>query len=157
MTDPVTTPLSAEDQRTTGDVLQTALVDLIDLSLIGKQAHWTVIGPHFRSLHLALDELVDAARGFTDDVAERATAIGVAPDGRADTVASTTVAKSFGAGWSPDTGVIDAIVDNLAGVIERLRNGIAITEDTDPVTQDLLIAVTARLEQLHWMWQAQRG
>jgi hypothetical protein len=29
------------------------------------------------------------------------------------------------------------------------------TDETDPVTQDLLIAVASALEQAHWMWQAQ--
>ena len=37
--------------------LQATLHELVDLSLIGKQLHWAVIGPHFRSLHLQLDEL----------------------------------------------------------------------------------------------------
>ncbi|MBZ4518154.1 DNA starvation/stationary phase protection protein, partial [Mycobacterium avium subsp. hominissuis] len=42
--------------------LQRVLVDLVELHLQGKQAHWNVIGSNFRDLHLQLDELVDAAR-----------------------------------------------------------------------------------------------
>ena len=63
--------------------LQQALVDLTDLSLQGKQAHWNIEGPGFRSLHLHLDEIIDEVRLAADDVAERMAAIEVAPDGRA--------------------------------------------------------------------------
>ncbi|HET6736773.1 ferritin-like domain-containing protein, partial [Mycobacterium sp.] len=42
--------------------LQRVLVDLIELHLQGKQAHWNVVGTNFRDLHLQLDELVDFAR-----------------------------------------------------------------------------------------------
>ena len=35
-----------------------------------------------------------------------------------------------------------------------MRERIAATEEPDPVTQDLLIAQTAKLEEAHWMWQA---
>ncbi|MET7767549.1 DNA starvation/stationary phase protection protein [Nocardia sp. NPDC005366] len=155
MTKPITSTLDQEQQRITGEALQATVVDLIDLTLIAKQAHWTVVGRNFRSVHLALDELVVVARDFTDSSAERATAIGVSPDGRAATVSTDSGALGIGAGWQQDTDVIDAVVSNLGAVIARLRDRIEATEEADPVTQDLFIEITARLEQLHWMWQAQ--
>ncbi|WP_338886997.1 DNA starvation/stationary phase protection protein [Rhodococcus sovatensis] len=155
MSNPISSTLDAGQQKIAGDALQGTVVDLIDLSLIAKQAHWNVIGRNFRSVHLGLDELVAAARDFTDEAAERATAIGVSPDGRAATVSASAGTKGFGEGWTKDEQVTAAIVDNLAAVIDRLRARIADTEAADPVTQDLLISITARLEQLHWMWQAQ--
>ena len=54
-----------------GRELQATLVELIDLSLLGKQFHWTLTGPQFMSLHLQLDELVDSWRELADAVAER--------------------------------------------------------------------------------------
>src|SRR3954466_631708 len=78
--------LRHEDREAVGNELQRVLVTLIDLSLIGKQAHWNVVGPHFRSLHLQLDEMIDAWREAADVVGERAVALGHAPDGRAATV-----------------------------------------------------------------------
>lgn len=155
MTGPITSTLNPDQQKVAGDALQGTLVDMIDLSLIAKQAHWNVVGPQFRSLHLALDEIVTAARTYTDEVAERLTAIGVSPDGRATTVAQDSGTTGFGAGWTKDEQVVAAITDNLAAVIGRLRERIAVTDEADPVTQDLLIAQTAGLEQAHWMWQAQ--
>ncbi|WP_040840616.1 Dps family protein [Nocardia brevicatena] len=155
MSVPIKSTLDAEAQRITGDALRATVVDLIDLSLIAKQAHWNVIGTHFRSVHLALDELVSTAREYTDSSAERATSIGVSPDGRAATVAKEAAGLGFPDGWQQDTDVINTIVDNLATVISRLRERIDATEKADPVTQDLFIEIAARLEQLHWMWQAQ--
>lgn len=154
---PIQSPLTDDQLRVTGDALQQTVVDLIDLSLIAKQAHWNVVGSHFRSVHLGLDEVVAAAREFTDAAAERATAIGVSPDGRAATVVKESSAAGVDDGWQPDTQVIASMVDNLWAIITRLRGHIEATETADPVTQDLLIAIAARLEQLHWMWQAQQA
>ena len=50
------------------DDLQKVLVDLIELHLQGKQAHWNLVGTKFRDLHLQLDELVDAADASTADL-----------------------------------------------------------------------------------------
>ena len=49
--------------------LQRALVDLIELHLQGKQAHWNVVGPNFRDLHLVLDEVVSEARELSEGIA----------------------------------------------------------------------------------------
>ena len=68
--------LRHEDREAIGAELQGVLVTLIDLSLLGKQAHWNIVGPNFRALHLQLDELIDAWRLASDAVAERAVALG---------------------------------------------------------------------------------
>src|SRR5256714_15344727 len=71
-----------------GHELQATLVELVDLSLIGKQLHWNVFGRPFKPLHEHLDELVDSWRSLSDTVAERAVALGVAADGRAGTASA---------------------------------------------------------------------
>jgi starvation-inducible DNA-binding protein len=153
---PINSPLSEADRKTTGAVLQSALVDLIDLSLIGKQAHWNVVGKHFRSLHLQLDELVGIARTYIDEVAERATAIGVSPNGKARTVAENSETTDYPEGWTSDTDTISAVITLLADMIKRMRLRIDETDKADLVTQDLLIEITRQLEKQYWMWQAQR-
>jgi len=75
--------------------LQRVLVDLIELHLQGKQAHWNVVGTNFRDLHLQLDELVDFAREASDTVAERMRALDSVPDGRSDTVAAAPPCLRF--------------------------------------------------------------
>ncbi|TDV40620.1 Dps family protein [Actinophytocola oryzae] len=152
---PITSPLGDAERESTGAVLQATLVDLVDLSLIAKQAHWNVIGTNFRSAHLQLDELVNAARQYTDDVAERANAIGISPNGKARTVVESSGVPAFPDNWQSVETTVAAIVEILGEVIKRLRKRIDDTDKTDLVTQDLLIEITAELEKQHWMWQAQ--
>lgn len=152
---PITSPLPEADRKIVGAILQGALVDLIDLSLIGKQAHWNVVGKNFRSLHLHLDELVAVARQYVDEVAERATAVGVSPNGKARTVADTSELPDFPSEWTSDTDTTAAMVALLSEMIKRMRSRIDETDKADLVTQDLLIEITQQLEKQHWMWQAQ--
>jgi starvation-inducible DNA-binding protein len=142
-------------REATAHALQAALVDLIDLSLVAKQAHWNVIGPHFKVVHEHLDELVGLARRYADEVAERAATIGSPPDGRAGTVASTSVIPTGAAGWQNDRDVVASVTAAIAAVARRLREHIDVTGKTDPVTQDLMIQITAAIEQALWMWRSQ--
>lgn len=105
-------------------------VDLLDLSLVAKQAHWNLYGPRFRSLHLQLDEVVITARAFADTVAERAAALAVSPDGRAATIAGTSGVPPFPSGRTKDGDTVEAAVRTFAAVIERVR---ARAEETGPV------------------------
>jgi starvation-inducible DNA-binding protein len=151
----VKSPLPEQARKIVGEALQGALVDLIDLSLVAKQVHWNVIGPRFRSIHLQLDEVVDTARIASDTVAERAAAISVSPDGRAGTVSKTSGIDTVTNGWIKDGEVVDVMVAALDASITRMRERIQVTDEPDPVTQDILIGITADLEKFHWMFQAE--
>ncbi|MDC2957210.1 DNA starvation/stationary phase protection protein [Streptomyces gilvifuscus] len=153
----VKSPLSDSDLKTVSEALQGALVDLLDLSLVAKQVHWNVVGPRFRSVHLQLDEVVDTARTDSDTVAERASALGVPPDGRAATVAAGSGIGAVTDGWVKDTDAVQTLVDALGAVIVRMRGRVAATGEADPVSQDILIGITADLEKHHWMFQAENG
>ncbi|MFE6359187.1 Dps family protein [Streptomyces sp. NPDC057806] len=151
----VKSTLPDKERRIAGDALQDTLVDLLGLSLTGKQAHWNVVGPRFRSIHLQLDEVVLAAREHADTVAERAAALGVSPDGRPETVAAALGLPGADEGWLRDTEVVRLMVAALESAIGRLRARIDATEKADPVTQDLLISITADLEKQRWMFDAE--
>lgn len=142
-------------RRVAGEALQSTLVDLLGLSLIGKQAHWNIVGPRFRSIHLQLDDVVSVARSYADTVAERSAALGLPPDGRPETVASAYTLPGPKEGWLRDTEVVQLVVDALASAIVRLRERVDATAEPDPVTQDLLIAVTSELEKQRWMFDAE--
>ncbi|MEW1842009.1 DNA starvation/stationary phase protection protein [Nonomuraea angiospora] len=151
----ITGPLSGEARDTVAEALQGALVDLIDLSLVAKQAHWNLIGPHFRPIHLQLDELTDLARTHMDTIAERAVALGINPDGRSTTVARSTKLQQPESGWIEDGKVVATITGLLDGVSKRMHERVRATDEPDPVTQDLLIAVAQEIDKQHWMFQAQ--
>jgi starvation-inducible DNA-binding protein len=137
--------------------LQGMLVDLVDLALIGKHAHWNVEGPHFRSVHLELDELVDAWQRLGDDVAERAVALGAAPDGQAEAIVGSTKVEPLPGGHLGDSEVVWLIANRLEQVAARTRERIARMASLDPVSEDLLIGVAATLEKQLWMLRAQRA
>jgi len=46
-------PIADQARVEAGNHLQATLVELIALSLIGKQLHWNIVGPGFRELHLS--------------------------------------------------------------------------------------------------------
>lgn len=152
----VKSPLPDDAKQVTGEALQGALVDLIELSLVAKQAHWNLIGRNFRSIHLALDEVVDQSRLFMDTVAERAIAIGVNPDGQTQALAAQSKVQPLELGYVAVDKVISYVVDVLGPMIARFRERMEATESADPVSQDLLIAILAELEKTHWMFQAEQ-
>jgi starvation-inducible DNA-binding protein len=143
------------DREAIGAELQDILVVLVDLSLAGKQAHWNVVGPNFRSLHLQLDDLIDSWRDGADAVAERAVALGYAPDGRVGTVASRTTLEALPAGAIADGDVIAAFTRLLTDAIGSIRERMDRLEDVDAVTADLLHGVVAKLEENLWMIRVQ--
>jgi starvation-inducible DNA-binding protein len=155
MVRPIPSPLPDEARDVTGVALQATLVDLVDLSLVGKQAHWNLVGRQFHDVHLHLDELVDIARRYSDRVAERGVAIGVPVDGRAGTVAADSRVPDFASGWVTDRDVIRQVFESVDATVRGIRPRIEELEKADPVTEDLLIEVTAALEEQRWMWQAQ--
>lgn len=157
MPGPIPSTLSDEARATTGTALQDTLTDLIDLSLVAKQAHWNLIGRQFHDVHLHLDELVDTARGYSDKLAERMAAIGVSPDGRASTVSTDSDVPAFEEGWVTDRDVIRQIFESVDVVVRGIRPRLDETEKSDLVTQDLLIEVVGQLEEARWMWQAQNA
>jgi starvation-inducible DNA-binding protein len=135
--------------------LQRVLVDLIELHLQGKQAHWNVVGPNFRDLHLQLDEIVDQAREFSDDIAERMRALSATPDGRSDVVAANTTLPAFPAGEQSTADVVRAMVARLNGAAATVR---AVHDDVDaedPSTADLLHQIVIGLEKQAWMLAAE--
>jgi starvation-inducible DNA-binding protein len=147
--------LEAHQRQEVGSQLQTTLVELIDLSLIGKQMHWTVVGPTFRSLHLQLDEMVDSWRALADTVAERAVAIGIPPDGQSATVATTTDFPPVVRGEMADRVVVRELTYRLADVAERVRGRIDGLGELDAASQDVAIEVVRALEEQLWMVRAQ--
>ncbi len=146
--------MNAPDQTVVTD-LQATLVELIDLSLLGKQAHWNVVGPNFRSIHLQLDEIVDLARLSSDRVAERIATIGAVPDGRAGAVAKSSDLPEFPGGHVPVTEAVQRVGSALDTMSGRLKERILRIGDADPVSQDILIGTTDELEKAGWMLRAQ--
>ncbi|WP_336722577.1 DNA starvation/stationary phase protection protein [Cellulosimicrobium cellulans] len=130
--------------------LQRVLVALVDLHVQGKQAHWNVTGRGFRDLHLQLDDVVDVAREHSDTVAERMRALQVVPDGRTETVATTTDLSPYPAGLVSVGDTVDAIVERIAQTVEVVREVHDGVDAEDPTSADILHEIIADLEKQAW-------
>jgi len=137
------------------DSLQKVLIDLIELSIQGKQAHWNVVGKNFRDTHLQLDEIIDAAREFSDTVAERMRSLHALPDGRSDTIAETTTLPEFPQGEVDTAEVVDLITERIDATVGTVREVHDDVDDEDPTSADILHSILERLEQLSWMVSAE--
>ncbi|WP_394279523.1 Dps family protein [Microbacterium sp.] len=141
--------------QTLSDNLQKVLVDLLELASQGKQAHWNVVGKNFRDTHVQLDEIIDAARNFSDTIAERMRALHAVPDGRSDTVAEQTTLPEFPHGEVLTTDVIDLVTERLEAAIETCRTVHDEVDEEDPTSADILHSVLETLEQYAWMVSAE--
>jgi starvation-inducible DNA-binding protein len=130
--------------------LQHCLVELIDLGLHAKQAHWNVVGPDFRSLHAQFDEIGDMARLEADAVAERLAALQVSPDGSLAAVCESPL-EPFPVGWLGGPAAVSAVLAR----IDRLsqKNSIRIKEikGIDPVAESILVELAGKLDNAAWM------
>lgn len=138
-----------------GENLQRVLVDLIELGLQGKQAHWNVVGRNFRDTHRQLDEIIEASRRFSDIIAERMRALHALPDGRSDVVAETTTLPEYPQGEIDTSETVDLITERLEAVVATAREVHDPVDDEDPTTADLLHEVIDTLEQFAWMVSAE--
>ncbi len=153
----VRSTLDAAGQEAVRDRLQPLLVDLIDLSLTAKQFHWSIVGTRFKSLHEHLDEVTDQYRMWSDEVAERLTSLGVAPDGRVQRVAGDSPADPAAASWIHQDEVVTEMSNRIEAVARATRQRLDGLGDVDVASEDLLIAILNGLEMQLWMFSAQEA
>ncbi|WP_026551014.1 DNA starvation/stationary phase protection protein [Arthrobacter sp. Br18] len=137
------------------DNMQAVLVDLIELHLQGKQAHWNVVGKNFRDMHLQLDEIIDDARLFADQLAERMRALHAVPDGRSTAVAKGSSLNEFPAGLVSTQDTVTLVVRMLNAAVKTMRDVHDQIDEEDPTTADILHGFIEKLEQYAWMVDAE--
>ena len=137
--------------------LQATLVELIDLSLQAKQAHWNLLDPRFKPIRLLLDELTDEYRDWYDEVAERLAASGVAADGRIATVSAGTPLEPLPAGQLRDQDVLVFFDARVALVADRVRARLDPVGAHDLVSQALLLSIVRGLDDQRRMLHDQRA
>ena len=131
--------------------LQKVLVDFIALELVGKHAHWNIVGPNFRDLHLNLDEVV----GIADEVAERMRALHASPDGRPAVVAASTTLPESPQGEVLTHDAIKVITASIEAVTGTMREVHDQIDEEDPTSADILHGFIQQLEQQAWFISAE--
>ena len=135
--------------------LQKVLVDLIDLQLVGKQAHWNVVGPNFRDLHPNLDEVVSIARAGSDEVAERMRALHSTPDGRSKVVSAYSSLPDFAPGEVGTHEAIRVMVQAVEATVRTMRNVYPTVDEEDTSSTGILDDLILKLEQQAWFLSAE--
>ena len=134
-----TTPgLDEKDAERVVELLQDRLYAANDLHLTLKHVHWNVVGPHFIAVHEMLDPQVEEVRGFADDLAER-----IHRSWEEYSIGRATTQEHLGA--------LDLVYQ---GVITSYREAIKELGELDPVTEDMFIGQTDKLELFHWFIRA---
>jgi starvation-inducible DNA-binding protein len=138
-----------------GRHLQLTLVELIALSLWGKHLQWNAYGREFLGLHRHLGQVVGEWRGLADMVAERAAAIGIAPDGSAGAVVELSDVATVEPGFTEAGGASESLCTQIWEVAVRIRRRAQLAGALDPVSQAVLLDVVRKLEEQLWLMRAQ--
>lgn len=146
--------LETDEAATVIALLQDRLHALNDLALTLKHAHWNVVGPHFIAVHLMLDPQVEAVRAMVDTTAERIATLGGSPLGTPGAIVAGRTWDDYSIGRDDAIAHLGALDEVYTGVISSHRDAIEATDEPDPVTQDMLIAQAAELEQFQWFVRA---
>jgi starvation-inducible DNA-binding protein len=136
-------------------LLNEHLTGAIDLTLQAKQAHWNVKGPNFSALHLLFDEVAEGLDELSDELAERAVALGGLAHGTIQVVARDTrlPAYSLELTWGCDH--VQALSTALAQFGKSVRSAIAAADETgDAGTADLFTQASRTVDKLLWKMEA---
>ena len=150
-------PLSPTPERTRDAVvleLQPLLVDLLDLAMQAKQAHWTVTGATFFAVHSHLDKLNKMLRKAGDEIAERCATLDRAPDGTVQRVAESTLLPPLERGFGPAQQLLDQLAARLAAATARTRERIDRLDSIDRLSADMVARIATDMEKQCWMLQA---
>lgn len=146
--------LPAGDRAKVAEMLQSRLIDVIDLAMSLKHAHWNVVGPDFMPAHELFDSHAASVRQIADEIAERIAAFGGIPNGLPGFIASRRDWDDYSLGRgvsSAHMGALDKVLDR---VIAGHRLALSEIDAIDPITADLLTAQTRALEKQQWLLRA---
>src|SRR4051812_13825511 len=146
--------MTDKEGREVAALLQKQLSTYNDLHLTLKHVHWNVVGPHFIGVHEMIDPQVELVRGYADEVAERAAALGASPQGTPGAIIKDRTWDDYSVGRDTVQAHLAALDLVYTGVIEDTRKAIERMEDLDLVSQDMLIDHAAELEKFQWFVRA---
>src|SRR5262245_35722770 len=118
---PTRIDLPESTRRKVIDLLNQNLADVLDLGLQTKQAHWNVKGPHFIALHELFDKLAEELEEFSDDIAERAVALGGIALGTSEVIAKQSRLNAYPTNLAAGRGHLEAMANSLAQFGKSVR------------------------------------
>jgi starvation-inducible DNA-binding protein len=145
--------LPTETRTAMTSLLNRLLIDLTDLSVQIKLAHWNVRGPHFIAYHELFDRVGSHVSEAIDEIAERVATLGGIAGATIQTTAAETTLPPWPMPERRDTVVMAELANRLAAIANRVRRAIAeASQDAD--TADLLTEVSRTVDHDLWFLEA---
>jgi starvation-inducible DNA-binding protein len=139
------------DLKAINQGLAQALSDTFTLFVKTQGYHWNVTGPHFRSLHLMLEEQYIELHDAADLLAERMRALGATAPGSFAEFTELATVKDHVPTDDADTMIANLVADHET-IARLIRPLVEVAEDAkDGATADLFNARLAAHEKSAWM------
>lgn len=147
--------LSASVREKMIALLNQQLADTFDLFSQTKQAHWNVKGMQFIALHELFDKLAEEVEGYTDELAERVTALGGVATGTVRMAAKSSTLKEFAGDSIEGEACVAMLADRYAALAKSTRDAIdAADKASDADTADLFTGISRDLDKYLWFLEA---
>jgi DNA-binding ferritin-like protein len=148
--------------RTNGEVateiggyrLQALLVDLVDLTLQLQHVRWN-LPIDAQDLRVKLDDFDALTRASADTVAQRMREMGVAADGRINTLYHDMLFDRLSSGPFDPQSAVGILSTHLAQLAGRLRESAEVLQEPDPASYKVVTAVSDEL--LAWSERFDQG
>ena len=117
-----------------------------------RGCHWNVKGKSFFTLHIKFEELYTAALTTIDELAERILTLGKPPYSTFDDYIKTARIQEVNTIGMKDTGMVKALIADMATLIEMERDILEITAGVgDDGTNDMINRFMQFKEKNTWM------
>lgn len=147
--------LSSKARTQLVDILNESLAKTFDLFSQVKQAHWNVKGHQFYQLHLLFDEIAGELLEYTDEQAERITALGGTALGTVRMAAAASDLEEYPTDILDGMDHVAALADRFASFCQTLRESIdKATELGDADTADLYTEISRTADKRLWFLEA---